>query len=198
MPPDMLPSSTPNLKAWLAQQRQNAVVWARQLLADPQAIILDTETTGLHAGAEIIEISILEVTSGTALLDSLVKPKGNIPRQASAIHGLTTTAVAAAPTWPELHDQVGEILQRASQIVIYNAEFDLRLLRQTRDLYALPPVGPPRSRYHCAMQQYARFMGQWDAARQSFRWQALRGGNHRALGDCRATLQLLKKMSAKG
>ena len=128
------------------------------------------------------------------MLDSLVSPKGPIPRQASAIHGITKAVVAGAPTWPEIHHQVGEILQMASRVIIYNAEFDLRLLRQTRDLYGLPPVGPSRSRYHCAMQQYARFKGQWDAAKQSFRWQPLRGGNHRSLGDCQATLQILRKM----
>ena len=184
-----------NLNLLRAENRRAAAEWARAVLADDQAIILDTETTGLHAGAEIVEITIIESHTGQPLLDTLVKPKNRIPRGASAIHGITLAEVTTAPIWPELHQQVGQILKDASQVVIYNADFDIRLLRQTRDLYALPPVGPPRRRYQCAMKYFARFVGQWDPYRQDFKWQPLRGGNHRALGDCLATLKTLETMA---
>lgn len=187
---------SPDLTHFLAQSRQAAITWAGQALSDERAIILDTETTGLNRAAEIIEITIIKPASGQVVLDTLVKPRGLIPRSATAVHGLTAAQVAAAPVWPDIHYRVGEILRAASCVVVYNVEFDLRLLRQTRDLYGLPPVGPEQRRYHCAMQHYARFMGQWNRSRNDFRLLPLPGGNHRALGDCQATRTLLKRMAA--
>ncbi len=187
---------TDDFKQFLAQNRREAIAWAGEVMADDRAIILDTETTGLHPGAEIIEISIIAAATGATVFDSLVKPRGRIPRSATAIHGLSARHVAAAPTWPEVHDQVGQLLRAASRVVIYNAAFDLRLLRQTRDLYRLPPAGPPRRNYQCAMEYYARFLGRWDWQRASFTWEPLRGGNHRALGDCLATRTVLQQMAA--
>ena len=191
----MRSTTSQDLKSLKAQNRRAAITWAKAVLTDAQAIILDTETTGLRADAEIIEVSIIEVSTSNPLLDTLVKPKGRIPPDSSRIHGITPADVADAPVWPEIHHQVGQILRDASRVVIYNAEFDIRLLRQTRDQYNLPPVGPPRQRYQCAMEHFARFVGQWDRRRETFKWQPLRDGNHRALGDCLATLKVLKKMA---
>lgn len=188
---------SPDLTGFLARSRREAITWAAGVLADKRAIILDTETTGLHPQAEIVEISIVAAASGRSVLDTLVKPRGRIPRAATAIHGITAADVITAPTWPEVHEQVGQILRAASRVVIYNADFDLRLLRQTRDLYALPPVGLPRRHYQCAMLYYAQFLGHWNPDRRCFKWPALAGGNHRARGDCLATRELLRKMAAR-
>lgn len=192
----MINHPPPDLTRFLAESRQKAITWANHVLNDERAIILDTETTGLHRAAEIIEITIIKAASGQVVLDTLVKPRGPIPHSATAIHGLTAAKVTSAPIWPDIHRRVGEILRAASYVVIYNVEFDLRLLRQTRDQYGLPPVGPEQRRYHCAMQHYARFMGQWDRTRNDFKFLPLPSGNHRALGDCQATQTLLKRMAA--
>ncbi|MBN1993142.1 MAG: 3'-5' exonuclease [Anaerolineae bacterium] len=182
-----------HLASFLAQYRREAILWAKTVLADEKAIILDTETTGLDDQAEIVEIAVID-TAGRTLLDTPVKPKGRIPADASALHGLTAADVATAPIWAELDEQVHKILRGASRIVIYNAAYDTRLIRQTRKLYALPAVRIPCQRYECAMQRYAEFCGQWSDRRQSFKWQRLDGG-HRALGDCLATLNALKRMA---
>ena len=171
-----------------------AAAWARNILVDPAAVILDTETTGLDANAEIVEISMINI-EGETLLDTLVKPKGRIPLAASRIHGITATDVMTAPAWPQIHSQVGDMLRVASRIVIYNAAYDLRLLQQTQTLYNLPPFGIDRSRFACAMQWYAQFVGEWSARRHRYRWPAL-DGNHRARGDCLACLDIIKKMAA--
>lgn len=179
--------------SFLAKYRHDAILWAREVLADESAVILDTETTGLNDRAEIVEIAIIDI-QGNARLDTLIKPKGKIPADTSAIHGITAVDVATAPTWSEIDEQVGELLRAASRVVIYNADYDTRLIHQTRSLYSLPPMEIPPHRYECAMQRYAEFYGQWSDHHQSFKWQALHGG-HRALGDCLATLGALKKMA---
>jgi len=174
--------------------RDEAVVWARKVLADPAAIILDTETTGLDRNAEIVEIAIMDV-HGRVLLDTLIRPLGDIPTEASAIHGIEAADVADAPAWPEIHDQVSQLLDNASKIVIYNASYDKCLLDQTRALYSLPPFEIEPDRLECAMEAYARYVGAWSRRHGAFKWWPLNGG-HRARGDCQATLDVIKEMAS--
>jgi DNA polymerase-3 subunit epsilon len=181
----------------LAEYRHKAIAWAKQVLADETAVILDTETTGLDNSAEIIEIAIIS-TQGQPLLDTLVKPKGKIPIDAYEIHGIGSSAVKHAPIWPNIDDRVNEIIKNASRVVIYNAGYDTRLLRQTRQLYNLPPPDMALPPYECAMKRYAEFYGDWRGSQRGFRWQPLTGGNHRALGDCLATLKVLQQMAQAG
>ena len=187
----MRPLSNPSL----VEYRHQAILWAQEVLTDTSAVILDTETTGLNSTAEIIEISIINV-QGDTLLDTLVKPKGKIPIDAYEIHGIGSVTVKNAPNWPGIDDRVSDIIKNASRVIIYNAGYDTRLMRQTRKLYNLPPLDIPPHHYQCAMERYAEFYGDWRGSQRGFRWQPLQGGNHRALGDCLATLNVIKKMAA--
>lgn len=45
------------------------------------------------------------------------------------------------------------------------------------------------------MKVYSAFVGEWSDYHKSFKFQRLTGGDHTAIGDCKATLALLKKMS---
>jgi len=60
------------------------------------ALILDTETTGLDEHAEIVEIAVIDCT-GAVLLDTLVRPAGPIPAEAVEIHGITNEMVVQIP-----------------------------------------------------------------------------------------------------
>ena len=77
---------------------------SRQVCAwlDANALILDTETTGLDDDAEVVELAVIDC-AGTVLLDTLVRPSGPVPAEAAAIHGITDAMLADAPTWSEIH-----------------------------------------------------------------------------------------------
>ena len=92
-------------------------------------VVLDTETTGLDERAEIVELSIID-KHGNTLFDSLVKPKGRIPRDAERIHGISNTDVKNADSWLVVYEGVRKILEDRS-VVIYNAEYDTRIIQQT-------------------------------------------------------------------
>jgi DNA polymerase-3 subunit epsilon len=47
------------------------------------------------------------------------------------------------------------------------------------------------------MIKHAEWVGEWDDYHRSFRWQKLQGGDHSALGDCLATLEIIKKIAGK-
>lgn len=115
------------------EKRAVCVCAAAWLQSEP--LFLDTETTGLDASAEIIEIAIMDA-AGVALLDTLVKPMNPIPPEASAVNGISEQDVMHAPTWCDVGPRVASILVDRLAIA-HNADFDNRMLRQTFTLYGL-------------------------------------------------------------
>ena len=186
---------------------------SRQVCAwlDANALILDTETTGLDDDAEVVELAVIDC-AGTVLLDTLVRPSGPVPAEAAAIHGITDAMLADAPTWSEIHARFCDLVE-GRQVVIYSREFDVRVINQTARRYGLQaPQGfdlvlDPGS-IHCAMQAYAEFRGEWSAEKGRYRWQKLSAAAeqqgvtvtnaHRALGDCLMTLGLVRAMASPG
>ena len=166
------------------------------------AIIIDTETTGLSATDEIVEISAIDC-SGKVLLDTLVRPMGEIGAQAQAIHGITYADTINAPWFDQvLGDLTGIIHDRV--VVMFNANFDTRMIHQSARRHSR---SAPNMIVHCAMNNYARYHGVWDQDRNRYKWQSLEraaqqmgitvtGKAHRALTDCQTTLELIRAMAA--
>jgi DNA polymerase-3 subunit epsilon len=169
--------------------RELAAQWARDLLSR-DLIILDTETTGLGPTDQIIQLGIID-RDGTILLDTLTKPTCRISPDAYAIHGITEAMLADAPPFAEIAPRLTELLA-GRRLAIYNADFDTRLLRQSA---AAAGVVLPALSADCVMRAYSAWIGQWSRRRGSYRWQALQGGDHGAVGDARATLAVLRRMA---
>ena len=176
---------------------------------EANALILDTETTGLGDDAEVVELALVDC-AGAVLLDTLVRPSGPVPAEAAAIHGITDAMLAEAPTWSAIHARFCDLVE-GRQVVIYSREFDTRVISQTARRYGLPaPQGfdlvLDHGPIHCAMQAYARFRGEWNAEKGQYRWQKLSAAAqqqgvtvtnaHRALGDCLMTLGVVRAMAS--
>lgn len=175
------------------RDRRSAEQWARDLLAQTDFVILDTETTGLDNDAEIVQIAVID-HAGQVLLNTLVKPTYPIPPGATRIHGITDEQVKDAPTFVEIAAQVSTLLS-GKRIVIYNAEYDARLLRQTAKAAGLSPSWAVLTA-DCAMLAYSQWIGDWSDYHGNYRFQRLPGGDHSALGDARATLAVIRRMAA--
>lgn len=176
------------------RDQNETIVWARNLLARGDWCILDTETTGLDLSDEIVQIAVI-APDGAVLLDTLLRPTITISQGATEVHGLTNAMLADAPTFPEIAEQLKTVLT-GRLVVSFNAEFDRRLLIQTRERYQVAELGIPADRWECAMLQYAAFCGEWHDYYRDYRYQSLPGGDHTALGDARATLALIQKIAA--
>jgi DNA polymerase III subunit epsilon len=181
-----------------AQDRVASQEWARSLLAGDDWLIIDTETTGLDGAAEIVQIGLL-APDGEVVLETLVRPTTRIPWQATAIHGITDDHCADAPSYGDLHLHVLALIGRR-RLVCYNADYDRRLLRQTAALHGCRVPSERTLVWECAMRQYARYVGQWNASRGDYRFQRLPPipgqASHSAIADCRATLALLQRMAS--
>ena len=175
--------------------RAGAVAWAAGLVADSRTVYLDTETTGLGRGAEVVDIAVVG-SDGRVLFETLVRPQAPIPSDASAIHGIFDGDVADAPSWADIHDALCRLLA-GRPVVVYNASFDRRIVVQCGERHGL---NVPDLAWHCAMRRYAEFCGEWDARLGRYRWQKLElavaafgaaPGGHRAAADalaCRAVV----------
>lgn len=162
------------------------IIAAKLTLEGKNTVILDTETTGLY-NCEIVQIAIIDL-SGKTLLNTLVKPTRAIEPGAAAIHGITEETVKNAPSFKDIYEQVKSIITNKT-VLIYNADFDTKVLNFCCDVYALPWLQFDKL---CVMHLYSEFVGEWNDYYQTNKWQKLPGGDHTALGDCLATLKVIK------
>ncbi|MEV7012033.1 3'-5' exonuclease [Streptosporangium sp. NPDC051022] len=168
----------------LSTQVGEVIRWARHCQHPGQAVVVDTETTGLH-GAVMVEIAVLDAYDGRVLLDTLVHPGGAVVEPgARAVHGITDAELEHAPTWGEVLPRFLEAVA-GRRILAYNAPFDRAAVAATHVHAGLEQTElPAATRWECLMQ--ARSV--W--ARVG-RWLPL-GGGHRALGDARDALRVLQ------
>lgn len=148
--------------------RQRAIQTAREVLAR-QPVYLDTETTGLGPQDEIIEITILD-SNGETLVDTLVKPLQSIPIGSTRIHGITDADVSTAASWPVIWPAVRSAVF-GRLVVIYNQDFDIRMLQQTHARHRLP--WKERISAFDLMRLFGQFQGEWDARMRRYRFYSL-------------------------
>jgi len=171
--------------------RVGAISWARDVLASADTVILDTETTGLVEGpsanpnVEIVELAIIAM-SGKVLYNSRFKPLYSIPRRTMKIHGITNTMVRRCPSFADEYPNMLKILQ-GKIVISYNTRFDSRVLTKTRNLHKVATLEDVT--WECAMKVFKAYL------EPSTMFVSLPNAKHGALEDCKATLDLIYKMS---
>jgi DNA polymerase III subunit epsilon len=172
------------------QDRNAAIMWARSVLdRRDEYYILDTETTGL-SNPEVIELAIVDL-DGVMMINQRFRPLTEIEPGATNIHGLTNDMLATQPQWSIVGSSMErDIFQR--KLLIYNFSFDYQAIDGTYILHGIPFPGFGGE---CVMKWYSQFCGEWNDFRGSYRRQKLPGGDHSALGDCIATLDIIEIMA---
>jgi Exonuclease len=140
----------------VSDTRQDVITWARQVVEESEMLILDTETTGLDANDEVIQLAIVDIQSNV-LLQTLVRPTVPVGTEARAIHGITDEVLAQAPSFSNLYETIAVLLGNRP-VLAYHADFDRRILAQTCTKYGLPPFEV--ATWDCVMERYARFWGE--------------------------------------
>lgn len=186
----------------LNPDKAQAIQAAKNYL-ERQPLFLDTETTGLDSRSEIIEVCIAD-QHGAVLFQSLVKPTQPIPIDAVRIHGITNAHVQDAPSWPDVWPQIQNLIT-GRVIGIYNAEFDLRMIRQTNAWYKIQWRPAKETTFFCIMLLYAQFIGEKDYRRGGYRLHSLEKAgrqcripipnSHRAVDDTLLARQVLRYLA---
>ena len=196
MPVTKTKPSPPTVEEQL-KKKEEAIRWAKERLADPNTVIVDTETTGILSRdpeTKIVSLSMINVKN-QVILGALVNPERPIPLEAQKIHGIEDRDVKDAMPWNVIGD-IAAYQMRGKHIVCFNAGFDVHLMVHLMGVYGIPI---PEFDVSCAMEYYSQFIGEWSRAKGDYKWQRLPklayGQAHDSLVDCQSTLLLLKKMA---
>lgn len=158
------------------------------------AVVLDTETTGLDArSARLVQIGAIrifgpELAKGERFA-SLVNPGIPIPAATTAIHGITDEMVGTAPRFDAVaHALAGFI--GPSVVIGHSIAYDLAILQREHDLAGLA-WQPPRA---LDIRELARLaapdLAYYDLDRLCA-WLGIEvAGRHTAMGDAEATARV--------
>ena len=159
-------------------------------------VVVDLETTGNQAGdAGVTEIGAVRVVGGEEVgcFEQLVKPSTRIPSFVARLTGINDAMVADAPP---LTDVIGPFVEFAvdSILVAHNAAFDTLLLDRECRRVVGRPLGLPTL---CTVKLAQRLLPQLhrtslDALSEHFGLES--DARHRALGDARATAEVLRRL----
>ena len=161
-----------------------AAAMPQAAVPEAQAIVIDTETTGLTDSDELLQISVID-DAGTVLFDSLVQK----------VNGITPEMVAGAPYPHELLPQLVEIFSEMSVCIGYNTSFDLGFLDR---------IGIPTEHLTVidVMQMFVDYLNANGGTRRraslstctkhfDYQWE---GAAHNSLADAKATLYCYNMM----
>ncbi len=105
----------------------------REALGKLSYTVFDTETTGLDpsAGDEIVSLSAVRIVNGRLLrqetFDQLVDPRRPLPKESTAVHGITRRMLEGQPTIDRVLPRFARFAEDTI-LVGHNVAFDLRFL----------------------------------------------------------------------
>lgn len=100
------------------------------VISDDASIIIDMETTGTDFRTdEILQLSIIDASTGKTIIDTYVRPirHSNWPK-AEKIHNITPEMVVYAPTLEELKPSIHTVFSKTSVVIAYNTRFIFSML----------------------------------------------------------------------
>ena len=171
-----------------------ATVWARRLMQRDDWVVIDLETTGLDANAELVEAAILS-HSGETLLDAVVHPRTLPEPGASRVHGLYPDMLRNHVRFERIYGTLAQLL--ADRIVVsYNAAFDRNVLNHMCRVTAAPRID---CYWECAMIRYEQWRGFRASLATACEIESISPppARHRALPDARLVWNLIRHMAGE-
>ena len=173
--------------------------------------ILDTETipTSQDSVWEIFELGIIN-TLGEVVFDSFILPRKKYDKKyVKRSRGLTleNLKLGGAPHLSEIWSDVWPLLAAADRLLIYNDNFDLPALHnslEANNIEITDEINELSEKTCCIMQGYAQLQEIWNKKYNTWYWWKLVDAAekegvpvrhvHRAVGDCRMTLGVIRNV----
>ena len=147
--------------------------WAHLLDRD-DVLVLDTQTTGLDADAEVTDVAVID-TRGRVLLHDLRR--------------------GGETSYRDIHRRLMRVIERASIICVYNSGYELQMIKQSATRHGLDAtIGAD---VVCIMEEYAEHYtndGRWPTLAKAAAAEGVSvgGARHHPLTDVRLTLGLVR------
>ncbi|MEM6857123.1 MAG: DNA polymerase III subunit epsilon [Pseudomonadota bacterium] len=118
------------------------------MVREMREIVFDTETTGLDpkTGDRMVEIGCVEMIGRVATgatFHAYYNPERDMPEEAEAVHGLSSTFLSTKPLFSENADELLAFLGDAP-LIAHNAGFDFGFLNSELERIGRTPVGLDR------------------------------------------------------
>lgn len=117
--------------------------------AGDSVVFLDTETTGLDSTDQVIELGMVDL-AGHVLCSCRFNPTVEISDGAFEVHGIGMDLLAQACSWADEEPQIKKLLD-GKHLVIFNEQFDLRMMAQTSEAFGLDTAWLKTIKTTCAM-----------------------------------------------
>lgn len=155
-------------------------------------IVIDTETTGLDPQFdEILQLSIID-GYGNTILNNYYKPQHiESWEEAQKTHHITPRMIKNKPPIEQDIELIQSILNRAQEVVIYNAPFDLAFLDELNLLLDMRKIRDTMREYGQKYHQKEYYKLTNAAAECGYKYNA-----HDSLADCKATLHVQQAVDA--
>lgn len=183
---------------------------------DSIIVVLDTETTGLRrTGAVVgvceIGLSVIDLSPEHPVVIAqaarLLYPGCKIPRESSAVHGITDEMVAGkahlSEVWGKLCEWVTKHAGHHPQIIAHNAPYDREVIADVLRAASLPL---PPWHWRCSLSLAKRVIpglpsyslhDGYGKPGLATSLQLVKGEGHRAMGDVITTVSLLGALRAR-
>ncbi len=181
------------------EEETEAIKWFKNL-EDKKYLIIDTETTGLTNFDEIIELGIID-NNGKIVFDNRFNPIKHVSFGAYNTHGISEDILKDCKDFRLYYDKIKDILENKN-IVGYSAYFDCDMIKNTCINRNLENIN--YKKIYDVMRNYAKYNQEWNDYYNNWKWLKLiiaccRQGitvkdSHSAIGDCKLTLELIKKI----
>ena len=174
--------------------------WRGVPLADVRFAVVDVETTGMRARGDdrVTEIAVVHCQGGTVELafESLVNPGRPIPHFIEKLTGISDEAVAHAPRFEDIADQVVAALA-GRVFVAHNARFDWSFVSSEIERCQAFEIRMPKL---CTVRLVRRLVPELERRSLDsvmFYFGLETDRRHRAAGDAIVTAQALQKLIAR-
>lgn len=164
-------------------------------------IVLDTETTGLDpaSGHRVLEIGGVELVNKVRTgktFHVLINPERDVPDEAVRVHGHTAAALQNHPNFAGIVDRFLDFMGDA-QIVIHNAEFDVRFLNAELGRLQRSPLDPIRiiDTLALARKRHPGQANSLDALCDRYRIDRSRRVRHGALLDAEILVEVYSELT---
>lgn len=168
---------------------------------DGRLIVIDTETTGFRYDHDrIVELAAIEIENGRPTgrkFHGYFNPERSIPRDATAVHGLTWDFLKDQPRFIERADELLSFIDKVP-LVMHNAEFDLNFLvaefmrcslsRESWNINFIDTL-------HLARRKHPDMNNSLDALCKRYRIDDSRREKHSALVDAELLIQIFNKLT---
>ena len=160
----------------LTKDEQIAVIFDRvaaynQTHDTSKPLFFDTETTGGGREDQIIEIAFCD-SDRNLIIDTLIYTDRPSSTGAFKVHGIYPHELIGKPTFIDIQPAIVQLL-KGRTLYAYNANFDIRMMRQSRHKLRLQ-----QAEVKCLCKQFTDFIGQYSPYFKANRYFSLSKAMH--------------------